>query len=133
VQISTRQYKLTPIRRKVRQLYEQAGRPPGGVEQWLGISLDETHRMRASDVRYITLRYVLVERRMTRADCQRWLDAHGWPGMPRSSCIGCLMWNHARSSRRYEHARRITLACRQGCWKASGHCVCQYRTFGSGR
>jgi hypothetical protein len=26
------------------------------VEQWLGISLDETHRMRASDVRCIALR-----------------------------------------------------------------------------
>jgi hypothetical protein len=33
-------------------LYEQAGKPP--VEQWLGISLDETHRMRDADVRYIT-------------------------------------------------------------------------------
>ena len=83
----TREYKLAPIRRQVRRLYEQAGRPP--VDQWLGISLDETHRMRASDVHYITLRYVLVERRMTRADCQRWLDAHGWQGVPRSSCIGC--------------------------------------------
>jgi len=85
----TREYKLTPIRRQVRRLYEQAGRPPGGVEQWLGISLDETHRMRSSDVRYIALRYVLVERRMTRADCQRWLADHGWPGVPRSSCVGC--------------------------------------------
>ncbi len=83
----TRQYKLTPIRRKVRQLWEQAGRPP--VEQWLGISADEAHRMRDSDVRYIQLRYVLVERGLTRADCQRWLEQHGWPGVPRSSCVGC--------------------------------------------
>jgi hypothetical protein len=83
----TREYKLTPIRRKVRRLYEQAGRPP--VEQWLGISADETHRMRDSDVRYITLRYVLVELGQTRADRQRWLAAHGWPDVPRSSCVGC--------------------------------------------
>src|SRR6266542_1825427 len=85
----SREYKVTPIRRQVRALYEQAGHPPGGVEQWLGISLDEAHRMRSSDVRYIALRYVLVEQRMTRGDCQRWLAAHGWQGVPRSSCIGC--------------------------------------------
>jgi hypothetical protein len=90
----TREYKLTPIRRKVRALWEQAGRPL--VEQWLGISADEVHRMRDSDVRYIRLRYVLVERGLTRADCQRWLAEHGWPGVPRSSCVGCLIWNLAR-------------------------------------
>jgi hypothetical protein len=83
----TREYKLTPIRRKVRDLHVQAGKPP--VEQWLGISLDETHRMRDADVRYITHRYPLVERRMTRQDCQRWLMTHGWPEVPRSACIGC--------------------------------------------
>ena len=100
----TREYKLTPIRRQVRALYERAGRPSGGVEQWLGISLDETHRMRASDVRYITLRYVLVEQRMTRADCQRWLDAHGWPGVPRSSCIGCPYHSDRQWVELREHA-----------------------------
>jgi hypothetical protein len=83
----TREYKLTPIRRKLRAMWEQAGHPP--VEQWLGISADEVHRMRDSDVRYIRLRYVLVERGLTRADCQRWLAEHGWSGVPRSSCVGC--------------------------------------------
>ena len=57
VQRSTREYKLDPIRRKVRELHEAAGRRP--VEQWLGISLDEIGRMRTSDVRYITHRYPL--------------------------------------------------------------------------
>jgi hypothetical protein len=83
----TREYKLDPIRRAVRQLWQQAGRPP--VEQWIGISLDEAHRMRTSDVRYITNVYPLVDRRMTRWDCQRWLTAHGWRNVPKSACIGC--------------------------------------------
>jgi len=83
----TREYKLDPIRRKVRELHEAAGRRL--VEQWMGISVDEIGRMRTSDVRYITNRYPLVERRMTRHDCQRWLDAHGWPEVPKSSCVGC--------------------------------------------
>jgi 3'-phosphoadenosine 5'-phosphosulfate sulfotransferase (PAPS reductase)/FAD synthetase len=35
----TREYKVIPIRRQVRQLWRAAGRPP--VQQWLGISLDD--------------------------------------------------------------------------------------------
>jgi hypothetical protein len=70
----TREYKLDPIRRAVRQLWQQTGRPP--VEQWIGISLDEAHRMRTSGVRYITNVYPLVDRRLTRWDCQRWLRDH---------------------------------------------------------
>ena len=83
----TREYKLDPIRAAVRQLWRQHGRPP--VEQWIGISLDEAQRMRTSDVRYITNVYPLVDRRMTRWDCQRWLAAHGWPNVPKSACAGC--------------------------------------------
>jgi hypothetical protein len=97
----TREYKLDPIRRKVRELHEAAGRRP--VEQWLGISLDEIGRMRTSDVRYIAHRYPLVERRLTRWDCQRWLNAHGWTDVPKSSCIGCPF----HSDRQWRAARRL--------------------------
>ncbi len=83
----TREYKLDVIRRKVRELHLVAERRP--VEQWMGISLDETPRMRTSDVRYITNVYPLVDERMTRWDCQRWLAEHGWKSVPKSSCIGC--------------------------------------------
>lgn len=77
----TNEYKLRPIKKALRNL-----RP---YEMWLGISLDESHRMRDSDVRYITNRYPLVERRMTRWDCQRWLTEHGYPIPEKSACIGC--------------------------------------------
>jgi hypothetical protein len=83
----TKEYKLSPIRAAVRKLWQQAGRPP--VQQWIGISLDEAHRMRTSDVRYITNVYPLVDRRLTRWDCQRWLTAHGWHNVPKSACVGC--------------------------------------------
>lgn len=46
-------------------------------EQWFGISWDETQRMRASDVAYITNAYPLVDRRITRGDCQAWLAERG--------------------------------------------------------
>jgi hypothetical protein len=89
----TSEYKVTPIRRRVRQLAEVvvASRrlPSGCVEQWFGISFDEWRRMRTSDVGYVTHRYPLVERRLTRADCLAWLRRHGYPEPPKSACIGC--------------------------------------------
>jgi hypothetical protein len=106
----TREYKLDPIRRKVQEVHEAAGRRP--VEQWMGISLDEISRMRTSDVRYITNRYPLVDRRMTRHDCRRWLDAHGWPEVPKSSCIGCpyhsdRQWRQLRDTCTCGHGRDL--------------------------
>jgi hypothetical protein len=59
------------------------------VEQLIGISLDEYGRMRTSDVAYITNVYPLVERRITRADCVRWLENHGYSVPRKSSCIAC--------------------------------------------
>jgi hypothetical protein len=80
----TKEYKLEPIRRKVREL-------SGGksVSQWIGISLDEAHRMKSSGVKYITNRYPLVDIRLTRGDCIEWMKKHGYPTPPRSACIFC--------------------------------------------
>lgn len=80
----TKEYKLEPIRRKVRAL--SAGNP---VEQWIGISLDEAHRMKDSGVKYITNRYPLVEQHMTRGDCVMWLTRHGYSVPPKSACYFC--------------------------------------------
>ena len=80
-------WKIKPIRRRVREL---AG-PLAGltVEMWLGISFDETFRMKQSRIDYIRHVYPLVDMRWERGDCQRYLAEHGFPGTPRSSCIGC--------------------------------------------
>ena len=83
----THDWKLTPIRRHLRQLIPNP--KPGAVECWQGISLDEWSRMRDSDVRYIVNRYPLVERRMTRRDCVSWLMAHGLDVPPKSACVFC--------------------------------------------
>lgn len=89
----TRDYKVIPIRREVRRLSERRygvkHLERGCVEQWFGISLDEYQRMRTSDVKYITHRYPLVDRRMTRLDCINWLRKHGFPVPPKSACLGC--------------------------------------------
>lgn len=80
----TRNYKIRPIRRKLRELC--GGKP---VEQLIGISLDEWQRARTSDVGYITNVHPLIDRQMKRHDCIAWLRTHGYVVPRKSSCIGC--------------------------------------------
>ena len=80
----TKEYKLDPIRRKVRELRQ--GRP---VEQIIGISLDEAMRMKPSGVRYISNCYPLVDLRMTRQDCLAWIKRNGYRTPPKSACVFC--------------------------------------------
>ena len=51
--------------------------------------MDEWTRMRTSDVQYIVNQYPLLERRMTRAHCVLWLEAHGLDVPPKSACVFC--------------------------------------------
>ena len=77
-------WKRAPIRR-----WLQANRDKQPVDLWLGISTDEAARMKPSDVQYITHRWPLIEKRMSRADCVRWLQAHDLEVPPKSSCVFC--------------------------------------------
>lgn len=80
----TAPWKIAPMRR-----YIQAQRNNAIVEQWLGISLDEFRRMKDSNVKYITHRWPLIEKKMTRADCIKWLDAHDLEAPSKSACTFC--------------------------------------------
>jgi len=88
----TKELKIVPIRRKVRELIGIAGkRSPKCpvVEQWIGISRDEVIRMKPSFEDWQINRFPLIEMDMTRRDCLRWLEKYGYPTPPKSSCIGC--------------------------------------------
>ena len=88
----TKELKIVPIRRKVRELAGTAGkRSPKHpiVEQWIGISFDEVIRMKPSFEAWQVNRFPLIEKGMTRRHCLRWLEKHGYPLPPKSSCIGC--------------------------------------------
>lgn len=87
----TNDWKIQPIRRYISEELDRRGlkKSPGIVEQWLGISLDEWHRAKDPDVRYIQNRYPLLEMEMSRQDCVRWLINHGLPVPPKSSCVFC--------------------------------------------
>lgn len=80
----TQRWKIAPMRRFI-----QAHRNKQRVEQWIGISWDESQRMKESDVKYITNRWPLIEKRMTRNDCITWLRAHDLEVPPRSACNFC--------------------------------------------
>lgn len=90
----TKEFKITPINRKVRELVGLAKGKPGPRKkilaiQWIGISLDEVSRMKPSRVKWIKHEWPLVDRRMNRHDCLRWMEARGFPMPPRSACTFC--------------------------------------------
>jgi hypothetical protein len=89
----TREYKIDPIRQKVRELIGlgkgERGPSHVAVSQWIGISTDEIQRMKMSQDRYIENRFPLIEARVSRTDCLAWMKRHGYPEPSKSSCIGC--------------------------------------------
>jgi hypothetical protein len=127
----TSEYKLVPIRRKVRELLGAPGPdfrtvPAGRVaEQWVGFSTDEVGRVNAArdsdGVRYLTTRYPLLDLGMSRTDCQRWLRARGWGDTTKSACVGCpfhgnAQWRDLRDNRPAEWADAVAFdaAIRKG-------------------
>lgn len=60
-----------------------------GVVMWLGISTDEAHRMKDSQKKWISNRWPLIEAGLSRQDCLRWMQEHGYPEPPRSACVFC--------------------------------------------
>lgn len=79
----TSQWKIAPMRRFIHKTCS------GKVEQWIGISLDEFQRMKDSGVKYITNRWPLIEKRMSRLDCENWLENHNLEIPPKSACTFC--------------------------------------------
>lgn len=119
----TSEYKLKPIKVKVRELlgYPYPRPVPRGVfaEQWIGFSTDEVHRVRDTlDVQYSRPRHPLLELGMSRKDCTRWLTVRGWTSVAKSACTGCpfhgnRQWRGLRDTclcghRRGDHWRSFT-------------------------
>ena len=89
----TDNYKVRPIRRKIRELLglRPRQRVPAGttVELWLGISTDEAIRMKTSRDTWIRNRYPLIEAGMSRRDCYDWWAARYDRPLERSACVAC--------------------------------------------
>lgn len=96
----TSEYKLKPIRRKLRELLGAPpredgvpGRVPRGVfsEQWVGISTDERDRSEGmmKEPLYVRSRFPLLDLGLSRDLCAVLNSAAGFPETPKSACIGC--------------------------------------------
>lgn len=106
----TRDYKIKPIKGEVRRLLGvkkgqqmrhflalKRGEPMTAiVEQWIGISTDEIQRLKMSDEAYIQLRHPLIEARMSRQDCYRWLTDRQYAIPPKSACTFCTYHDNAQ-------------------------------------
>ncbi len=96
LQNCTTHYKIAPMRRALRKwLHEKHGINRGTkhlptIEQWIGFSADEADRVKESDVKYIQLRFPLIEQGMTKARIEGWFLQNGVPRPPRSVCAGCF-------------------------------------------
>jgi len=84
----TSEYKISPINRKVRELLG-GKRGKASVEMWIGISTDEYQRMKRSHVQYIVNRFPLIELRMKRDACLKWMNKNGYQRPPKSACTFC--------------------------------------------
>lgn len=90
----TREFKIRPQRQRSRELlgyHPSRGPHPSraAVEQWIGFTLEEVGRMKDSGVQYVANRWPLIEKRMRRQDCARYLEEQGLPLPAPSSCVGC--------------------------------------------
>ena len=87
----TADYKIEPIKREIQKL-----RNGEHVEQMIGISLDEAHRMKPSRVKYMTNTYPLIDLRMNRHDCLQWIKNHDYQLPPKSACWFCPYMSNRR-------------------------------------
>jgi hypothetical protein len=112
----TQDFKVIPIRRKIRELL--GVKPHGGipkgvwVDQAIGFPLDELGRTFCSDVRWIVNTFPLIDQRMRKHDCARWLIAHGYAVPPKSSCTWCpyhsnAYWRRMRDTQPAEWQRAV--------------------------
>jgi len=83
----TNRWKIVPIRQFIRTLIDKPR--SASVEMQMGISLDEWHRMKDSDVKYVKNVYPLIDKRISRKDCITWLEQHGLDVPPKSGCVFC--------------------------------------------
>ncbi len=112
----SKEFKVRVIGREVRRQLGLAPRERGprsvAVEQWLGISRDEAHRMKPAEQKFVLHRYPLIEMMLTRSDCLRWMERNGYPRPPKSACIFCPWtdigrWRNMKANEPEDWARAV--------------------------
>lgn len=86
----TSDYKIIPIQQQIKKMCGiERGQKHVSVTQWIGISWDELQRMKTSREQWTQLRHPLIEKKIRRHDCLKWMKDNGYPEPPRSACVYC--------------------------------------------
>lgn len=100
----TYDYKLMQLLKKQKALAGiRLKASPLTVTSWIGISWDEIQRMKDSRENWVQHRFPLIEKRIRRADCLKWMQDHGYPEPPRSACKYCPFHSNAEWRRLKNH------------------------------
>lgn len=78
----TTDWKLRPIRKQAHSISRNS-------VMWIGITTDEISRVKDSGLKWLVNRHPLIELRMTRIDCVKWLKLHGFKIPKKSACFYC--------------------------------------------
>jgi len=113
----TAEYKIVPITKKARALSGYGPRkriPENSIEMLIGISIDETYRMKNSREKWIKNRWPLIEKRMSRGDCIKKVESILGKTPPRSSCLFCPFhndkeWLHVKNGPKNEWEKVIAV------------------------
>lgn len=88
----TDQYKIQPVKKKVRELlgYSKGQRVGEVVHMWKGISTDEIQRVKPIGDNWIKAEHPLIDTvQMNRSNCIAYVERAGLGTPAKSSCIGC--------------------------------------------
>jgi hypothetical protein len=93
----TSEYKVREVIKAVRGIvgkeavreWHRTDRKQPIVTQWIGISTDESWRMKPAKEPWIVHRWPLIENGISRKACLDWMAANGYPKPPRSACVFC--------------------------------------------
>lgn len=88
----TSKFKINPVRKAVKKRIKELGidkKPKPWVKCMLGITTDEKHRMRKSDIQYIVHSYPLVEMDYSRRQCETYLQKFDDLEVSKSGCFCC--------------------------------------------
>ena len=121
----TAEYKIKPIQQKVRQLMglEKGQRGPKevAVRMWIGISMDESVRMKPNQTKWIENVWPLIEKDMYRYDCIDWMREHGYREPSKSACYFCPYHDNSTWQNMMDHDQdswhrsvRLDTALRKG-------------------
>ena len=86
----TAEYKIDVVMKEVRRLHGlkkyQRMKP---TKIFLGISMDEIQRMKTSSLYNVSYEYPLIDKRIDRKDCVKFLEKYKFYNIKKSACIFC--------------------------------------------